>query len=72
MWSAYSGEYSKPDITALVLKKDLSGVKKFFKEVNAKLVFYILGAALWGIASVAAFFAVIYSYFKDRERFFSF
>ena len=72
MWSAYSGEYSKPDITALVLKKDLSGVKKFFKEVNAKLVFYILGAALWGIASVAAFFAVIYSYFKDRERFFFF
>ena len=69
MWSAYSGEYSKPDITALILKKDISAVKDFFKQVNAKLLFYILGMILWGTASFAAFFAVIYSYFKDREKF---
>lgn len=69
MWSVYSGEYSKPDITALVLKKDLSAIKDFFKQINAKLIFYLSGAILLGIASVAAFLAVIYSYFKDRERF---
>lgn len=69
MWSAYSGEYSKPDITALILKKDLASAKKFFKEVNAKLIFYLLGIVLWGMASSAAFFAVIYSYLKDREKF---
>lgn len=69
MWSAYSGEYSKPDITALVLKKNLTGVKKFFKEVNAKLIFYLLGIILWGLASLASVVALVYSYFKDREKF---
>jgi len=69
MWSAYSGEYSKPDITGLILKKDLASAEKFFKEINAKLVFYILGIILWGASSFAAFLAVIYSYFKDKEKF---
>lgn len=69
MWSAYSGEYSKPDITALILKRDILNIKKFFQEVNTKLIFYILGMVLWGTCSFVAFFVVIYSYFKDRDKF---
>ncbi len=69
MWSAYSGEYSKPDITGLVLKGNFSAIKSFFLNINLKLAVYLLGIIFWGMASLAVFVSCFYSYFRDRKRF---
>ncbi len=69
MYSAYTGEYSKPDITGAFMKGDLSGVKKFFSEINLKLILYLLEMTFWGICSLAVFFGFVYSYFKDKRKF---
>jgi len=69
MYSAYSGEYSKPDITSAILKGDLNGIMQFFSAINLKLIIYLFEVAFWGLSSLAVFLAPIYAYFKDKEKF---
>jgi len=69
MWSAYSGEYSKPDITLLLLKGKMNQIIDFFSAINFKLIIYLLGIVFWGISSLAVVVSLIYSCFKDKTKF---
>jgi MoaA/NifB/PqqE/SkfB family radical SAM enzyme len=68
MWSACTGEFSKPDITGFILNGNWQGIFDFIKQINLKLLTYLAGVALWGISSLALAIALIYSYFKDRDK----
>ncbi|MFA6593809.1 MAG: radical SAM protein [Candidatus Buchananbacteria bacterium] len=68
MWSAYTGEFSKPDITGFILNGNWQGIFDFLKQINLKLLTYFSGIALWGICSVALLAALVYSCFKDRDK----
>jgi len=68
MWSAYTGEFSKPDITGFILNGNWRGILDFIKQINLKLLTYLAGVALWGISSLTLALALIYSYFKDRDK----
>ncbi|MCX6796831.1 MAG: hypothetical protein NTW06_05050, partial [Candidatus Falkowbacteria bacterium] len=72
MWSAYSGEFSKPDITGQLLKGNYADILIFFKNINLKLIVYILGIIFWGIFSISVFVSLVYSYFRDKQKFFFF
>ncbi len=69
MWSAYSGEFNKPDISTLVLKHDWAGIKAFVTDINLKFVVYGLGVIFWGLASLASLIACVYSWRRDRGKF---
>ena len=69
MYSAYTGEYSKPDITADFLKGDLREVKKFFTGMDLKKTIYIFGIFLWLIIFASMVAAVFYSFFRDKSKF---
>jgi len=69
MWSAYSGEFNKPDLTALIMERNFDGVKKFLGGLDLKVIIYILGVIFWGICSLAVLVSCIYSYFKDKSKF---
>ena len=69
MYSAYTGEYSKPDITADFLKGDLKEVKKFFTDLDFKKMIYLFGIFLWVTIFALMVAAVFYSFFKDKSRF---
>lgn len=69
LYSAYTGEYSKPDITAAFMKGDLKDVKNFITTLNFKLVLYVLGIVLWLVISIMSFVAIIYALLKDKSRF---
>lgn len=72
MWTAYTGEFNKPDLTSLILRKNFSGIKTFLSEINLKLIVYLAGIGFWGLCSLAILLACIYSYFREREKFFFF
>lgn len=69
LYSAYSGEYSKPDITAALMKGDMKEVKEFFAGLDFKKSIYILGMLLWFSFFSSLLAAVFYSFFKDKPRF---
>ena len=69
MYSAYTGEYSKPDITAEFLKGDLREVKKFFTVMDLKKIIYIFGIFLWLVIFTSIVAAVFYSFFRDKSKF---
>lgn len=69
LYSAYTGEYSKPDITAAFLKGDLKEVKKFIADFDTKKIIYIFGIFLWLALSSLTVAAVFYSFFKDKSKF---
>lgn len=69
MWSQYTGDATKPDVTGLLLRGELSGIVKFIKEINLKTFVYFSGMAFWGVCSLSLVIATIYSFIKDRERF---
>lgn len=69
MWSAYTGEYKKPDITGAILKGDFVTVVKFLADLNPKLIAYLLGVCFWGFSTSAMIGACFYSYFYDRGKF---
>lgn len=69
LYSAYVGEYSKPDITAAFLKGDLKEIKGFLASLNLKLFLYLFGIILWLVLSALATIAVFYSFFKDKSKF---
>lgn len=69
MWFAYGGDSRKPDITALILRGDFAKIKSFLTDFDSRLSVYLAGLAFWGVVSLSVFFALIYSYFKDRNKF---
>jgi len=69
MYSAYTGEYSKPDITAAFLKRDFKEIKKFFTDLDFKKMIYIFGIFFWLIVFASLVAAVFYSFFKDKSKF---
>ena len=69
LYSAYTGEYSKPDITAAFLKGDFKEIKDFLAGLNLKLSIYFFGIILWLALSALAAVAVFYSFFKDKSKF---
>lgn len=69
LYSAYAGEYSKPDITAAFLKGDFKEIKNFLAGLNLKLSLYLFGIVLWLALSALAAAAVFYSFFKDKSKF---
>src|SRR3989344_4041036 len=69
MYSAYTGEYSKPDITAAFLKRDFKEIKKFFTGLDFKKTIYIFGIFFWLIVFASLVAAVFYSFFKDKSKF---
>jgi len=66
---AYTGEYNKPDLTASLMKGDMKTVFDYLKNINFSLFAYLFGLVFWGLGALSAFGGVIYSYFKDREKF---
>ena len=68
MYSAYTGEFSKPDVMSGLMSCNLAEIKGFLKNINLKLVVYLMGVLLWAIISLAAFASLILSY-KDKEKF---
>lgn len=68
MYSAYTGEFSKPDLTAALMSGNLTAIKEFLKNINVKLIVYLAGVLLWAIISLLSFIAFIISY-KDKEKF---
>lgn len=68
MYSAYTGEFSKPDVMSGLMSGNLSEIKGFLKNINLKLIIYLTGVLLWGIISLVSFIAFIFS-FKDKEKF---
>jgi len=68
MYSAYTGEFSKPDLTAALMSGNSAAIKGFLKNMNLKLIIYLMGVLLWAVISFAAFASLILSY-KDKEKF---
>ena len=68
MWSGYTGEFSKPDVTGLITKGDWRGIGEFLGAVSPKLIVYLLGIILWVFASLALLAACIYSYFQAKRE----
>ena len=69
MYSAYTGEYSKPDMTDGFLKGDLREVKKFFTGMDSKKTIYLSGIFLWFIIFSAMMASVFHSFFRDKSKF---
>ncbi|MEA3398223.1 MAG: glycosyltransferase [Patescibacteria group bacterium] len=69
LFKAYTGEYNKPDITGSLMRGDLAAVFNYFKNLNLSVLLYLFGLALWGMASLSVFAALIYTYFKDKDKF---
>jgi hypothetical protein len=69
MITSYGGDGSKPDISNLILRGNWAGIVKFLNEVNFSLIIYIFGISFWGLCSFAAVFSLVYSYFKDKDKF---
>ncbi|MCK6462352.1 MAG: glycosyltransferase family 39 protein [Candidatus Pacebacteria bacterium] len=69
LYSAHTGEYSKPDITAAFMKGDMGEVKEFFAGLDLKKSIYIFGMLLWLAFFASSLAAVLYSFFKDKPSF---
>lgn len=69
IYSAYTGEYSKPNMTNLILSGDYAAMKEFITEINLKLIIYLGGIIFWGITSLLVIIGLFYSYFRDKKRF---
>lgn len=69
MFSAYNGEFTKPDLSAALMDGDIIEIKNFLKTMNAKIITYLIGVILWAVLSFAAFASLLYFYFKDRDKF---
>lgn len=69
MYSAYTGEFSKPDLSAALMKGNMVEIKNFLKTMDAKIIIYLIGVILWAVLSFVAFASLLYSYFKDRDKF---
>jgi len=68
MYSAYTGEFSKPDLTSALMSGNLAEIKGFLKNINLKLIVYLMGVLLWAIISLAVFASLFLSY-KNKEKF---
>lgn len=69
MYSAYTGEFNKPDFMSGFMSGNLHEIKAFLKNANLKLFIYLGGIALWAVISFALFVALAFVYFKDKGKF---
>lgn len=69
IWSGYTGDWSKPDVTGLITKGDFKAIGEFLSVLTPKMFVYFLGVVLWGLASLSFLAGLIYSFYRDREKF---
>ena len=69
MYEGYFGSKKKPNISSAIMNGEIKVVFDFVKKFNAPVAIYFFGIAYWGLASFSMFFTLIYSWFKDREKF---
>ncbi len=69
MWFSYGGDSQKPDITNAILRGEFGSIASFFGEMDLRLAIYFLGVIFWGICSLAVLASLLYSFFKDKDKF---
>ncbi len=66
MYRYYTGDFSKPNMTTLLLSGDMEKIKKFLLNLNTGIFIYIGGMFIFGLASFSLFFNAIYVFLKDK------
>lgn len=69
MYATYTGDWAKPDITGAVLSGNLSAISNFVFNLNPKIIIYLSGIVFWLVCSLSLIFSLVYSFFKDRDKF---
>jgi len=69
MWSAYDGNFSKPDFSGLIMSGGWREIFQSLSHIDIKYAAFLLGVALWSLISLSILFALAYSFLRDRKRF---